>query len=228
LAPHGFKDSTTDLAEIRAWPHTWLNYGIDTAPLLVPDIDPRHGGDKTWKDLSRRTTRHVPYTWQVRTGGGGDHIIFRNPGGIKGCVLGKGVEIKAVGGYIVGVGSLHLSGQTYQWAPGCSPADAPLADPPEWLLDEICKTQPQEGERKPGAHWQGLFNEEYRVVDGGRNDALKSISGHLLGCGVDPVITMVALKGINALCMTPPEDDAVVESIFNWTYERECKRWGAK
>jgi hypothetical protein len=44
LAPHGFKDATTDLKAIRSWPHSWLNYGIATTPFIVVDIDPRNGG----------------------------------------------------------------------------------------------------------------------------------------------------------------------------------------
>ena len=55
LAPHGLKDATTDLDKVRAWPHAWLNYGLVTDPFIVVDIDPRHGGDKTWKEMSRQT-----------------------------------------------------------------------------------------------------------------------------------------------------------------------------
>jgi Bifunctional DNA primase/polymerase, N-terminal len=223
LAPHGFKDATTDLAKIRAWPHAWLNYGIATTLFVVVDVDPRNGGDKTWKELSRKTTHYVPHTWQVRTGGGGEHILFKNPDGIAGCALGKGVEIKAVGGYIVGVGSLHLSGKTYQWTPGCTPADAPLADPPQWLLDEIGKTQPQEGERKPAEYWDDLV--EAGLVEGNRNLAFRSIIGHLLGVGADPVIAWEAVRCIN-LCAPDPEDEEKLDGLFNRIQALELKKRG--
>ena len=84
IAPHGFKDATTDLAKIKAWPHAWLNYGIATGPLLVVDIDPRNGGDKQWEKLYRKPSRYLPHTWEVITGSGGRHIIFANPTGIGG------------------------------------------------------------------------------------------------------------------------------------------------
>ena len=65
---------------------------------------------KTWAAISGQPTRALPHTWRVRTGGGGEHIIFQNTLGIKGGDLDRGIEIKAKGGYIVGVGCKHVSG----------------------------------------------------------------------------------------------------------------------
>jgi hypothetical protein len=226
LAPHGLKDAHTDLDKIKTWPAS-VNYAIASDPFIIVDVDPRHHGDKTWRELSRKTTRHIPYTWQVRTGGGGEHIYFRNTADVKCGKLGKGVDIKAIGGYVVGPYSKHASGKTYQWTPGCAPPAAPLADPPQWLLDEMSSTQPSaSGERLPSDHWDELFNDF--VADGGRNDALKTISGHLFGCGVDPVVALMALKGINAIWMAPPEDDDVVYRHWQWTFNQECKKRGLK
>jgi bifunctional DNA primase/polymerase-like protein len=117
IAPRGFKDATADLAKIRAWSHDWLNYGLVTDPFLVIDVDPRHGGDKTWEKLYRQPSRYLPHTWEALTGGGGRHIFFANPHGIKCGSLAAGVDLKGVGGYVVGVGSWHLSGKQYRWAP---------------------------------------------------------------------------------------------------------------
>ena len=186
-------------------------------------MDPRNGGDKSWRELSRQTTRHVPYTWQVRTGGGGEHVFFRNPGEVKGCDLAKGVEIKAAGGYVVGVWSAHISGKSYQWAPGCSPPDAPLADPPQWLLDEIAKEQPQDGERKPPKFWDDLL--EAGFVEGNRNLAFRAIIGHFLGCGVDPAIAWESVRCIN-LCAPDPEDEAKLEGLFDRIQAAEVEKLG--
>ena len=123
---------TTDLGVIRGWfsEHYWLSYGIVTDELLVIDVDPRNGGDQSWAAISAQPTRAVPHTWRVRTGGGGEHILFRNTLGVRCGDLDRGIEIKAKGGYIVGPTCSHESGRRYEWQPQCSPKDAPLADPP--------------------------------------------------------------------------------------------------
>ena len=104
LRAHGLKDATTDLDVIRGWfdEHYWLNYGVLTDELLVIDIDPRNGGDQSWAAISAQPTRAMPHTWRVRTGGGGEHILFRNTLGVRCGDLDRGIEIKAKGGYVVG------------------------------------------------------------------------------------------------------------------------------
>jgi hypothetical protein len=145
----GFKDAACDLDQIKSWDPSY-NYGIATGSLLVIDIDPRSGGDREWEKLYRKN--YLVHTWEVITGGGGRHIIFANPTGVRCSKFANGIEAKAHGGYIVGVGSRHISGKFYHWAPQCSPKEAQLMDPPQWVLDEIGKTQ-QPGERLPPETW---------------------------------------------------------------------------
>src|SRR5271157_2474834 len=74
LTEHGFKDATTDPAQIRA---SWSQYpdanvAIPTGPasgLWVLDIDPRHGGDKSLTALTEKYGP-LPATLEARTGGG--------------------------------------------------------------------------------------------------------------------------------------------------------------
>ena len=104
LAPHGLKDATVETGIIRAWfeKHYWLGYGIVTDELLVVDVDARHGGLETWQALTGRPTRALLHTWQVRTGGGGLHVMFENTAEIRSGKLDAGVDIRGIGGYIVG------------------------------------------------------------------------------------------------------------------------------
>lgn len=83
-------------------------------------------------------------TWTARTGGGGQHILYALPAGVRiGCpsaVFGADshVEIKCEGGQVVAVGSVHPdSGRMYEWEPGCSPDDVPIAALPPALLARI-------------------------------------------------------------------------------------------
>ena len=85
---------------------------------------------------------------------------------------------------------------------GCSPQDAPLAEPPSWLLDEIAKKQTAPGERRPPEFWDELIEQGF--VNGTRNNSFTSIAGHLIGCGVDPQFAWYAIRCIN-LCAPEPE-----------------------
>jgi bifunctional DNA primase/polymerase-like protein len=115
LARRGLKDATVDQDVARGWfsKVELLNYGIVTDTLPTIDIDPRNGGDKAWLKLVREN--HDVHSWRVATGGGGQHIAFaatHKP--VPSGKLARGVDVKGVGGYIVGAGSLHISGKRYR------------------------------------------------------------------------------------------------------------------
>ena len=137
--PHGLKNATTDLDEVRRWfaGSYWLNYGIITDQLLTVDVDVKRDGLATWAAMCSRPTRGLVHTWQVRTGSGGLHVIFSNETGVRCGELDKGIDLRGAGGYIVGAACRHASGGIYQWLPQCSPKDAELAAPPDWLLTII-------------------------------------------------------------------------------------------
>lgn len=151
---HGFKDATLDPDTIQAWwtDHPDANIGIATgraSGLLVVDVDPRSGGDVTLSELIAEKGEW-PDTPTVRTGGHGQHFLFRLPAKIRGARLGPGIDLKREGGYIVGAGSVHPSGGLYRWETGFSPAELPLAEPPAWLTALLARPI-SKGTRRSGA-----------------------------------------------------------------------------
>jgi hypothetical protein len=130
---HGLKEATIDEEQIKRWWQRWpdANVGIATGAasgLVVLDVDPRHGGDKTLEALQEKYGG-LPDTVIARTGGGGWHFFFKHPGFYVKCdnrgeLLGAGIDIKGAGGYIVAPPSLHASGRRYEWEPFCGPDDA--------------------------------------------------------------------------------------------------------
>jgi hypothetical protein len=138
LTPHGFKDATTDLVQIEAWAksHPGCAWGVATADTLgVIDIDPRHGGDVEWNKL---VAEHgpLPPTVCCRTGGGGAHYYFVLPKGTASGkdVVGKGIDVKANGGYVIIPPSrifIPEHKQPYAWE--VSPWRGKVAQAPEWL-----------------------------------------------------------------------------------------------
>lgn len=140
LVPHGLKDASTDEAVLRGW---WgecpsANVGIvlgEAAGAFAIDVDPKNGGDRT---LIRAVSELGPLgdTLHAHTGSGGDHYLFRWPGRpVSGSAhkLGRGLDVKGDGGYIVAAPSLHPSGARYVW----ERLDAPLLDAPGWVIARI-------------------------------------------------------------------------------------------
>jgi Bifunctional DNA primase/polymerase, N-terminal len=156
-APHGAKDATADADTIKAWfaESYWLNYGVACERLFVVDVDVKHDGLETWRAMHCQPTRALPHTWQVRTGSGGLHVFFTPPAKVRNGDLDKGIQLKAAGGYVVGVGSKHKSGDVYDWLPQCSPKDAPLGTVPPWLLT-MMETRCYLGTVTPPEEWRRL------------------------------------------------------------------------
>jgi hypothetical protein len=100
----------------------------------------------------------VPDTYTVRTGRaeGGFHLYFRAPADFRvkqsTSALAPKVDIKGEGGFVVGPGSLHVSGNKYEVVNERPPADAPA-----WLVDWLRQrpwtteyAQPHEDDVPPG------------------------------------------------------------------------------
>jgi len=104
LTPQGFKDATTDPAQVRRWWGRWpdANVAIPTGErsgLLVLD-----GGNDSLSEWIEED-EDLPYTTVVLTGGGGYHHYYNYPEGetIGSSVgrVGAGLDIRAEGGYVV-------------------------------------------------------------------------------------------------------------------------------
>jgi hypothetical protein len=139
----GFKDATTDPAQIKAWWATAegaglgdhaLNVGMAIPDGLVAvDVDPKNDGEVIWNEWVRQGK--IPPTRMTRTGSGGIHAWYKIPPGyaLPGK-LGKGVDVKQFGGYVVAPPSLHESGKHYE---AIGYPDAEIVDAPQWLLDQL-------------------------------------------------------------------------------------------
>jgi len=207
LTPHGLKDATTDPDIIRAWFARWPQANIaivtgDESGFFVLDVDPRAGGDETLRDLEQQFGP-LPETVESLTGGGGRHILFRCPLGLRCAKLGEGLDLKANGGYIIAPPSIHPSGRAYGWDAAHHPEDVELAPAPAWLLNLIGQATrsgpaPAVGERIP---------------EGQRNATLTSLAGSLRRKGLSPAAIEAALLAENRQRCEPPLDEGEVRRI---------------
>ena len=224
LVPHGAKDATTDIGKIRSWfdERYWLNFGVCTDALLTIDVDVKHSGLATWADMCGEPTRALIHTWQVRTGGGGLHVMFKNSANIRCGSLDKGIDVRGIGGYVVGPTCRHARGDTYQWLPQCSPLDVALAEPPAWLLTTI-RSRSHCGRPASLQDWRALAGT--RLADGERHKQFLRLAGHLIANPLnDPVEIRELLLGWNRGMCDPPLTDKDALTMI----ERLCERELAK
>jgi hypothetical protein len=132
-------DASTDQVQIDRWWHQWAdaNIGISTgmrSGILVVDVDPRNGGNQSYKQLQIEIPNAFVDPLEVRTGSGGVHLYFECPNPIPSRAnIRPGIDIKADGGYVVAPNSRHVSGRRYRFV---SSGLVPRA-PPTALLDLI-------------------------------------------------------------------------------------------
>jgi hypothetical protein len=128
------------------WNKSTANIGVATGSgILVIDIDVKHGnGLQTFADLEN-THGPTPKTLTVATPSGGQHRYFKVPADLplknSAGRLGRDIDTRANGGYVVGPGS-KINGKKYEVTD-----PAPIADlPPNWLalLTDRPKPEPRQ------------------------------------------------------------------------------------
>jgi Bifunctional DNA primase/polymerase, N-terminal len=162
LVANGLRDASRDSVVTNRWfQNSELNIGIATGAvsgIIALDIDPRHRGDETLIVLERQHGP-LPKTWQFLTGGGGEHILFRHPGGRVPNSAGKiggGIDVRGDGGYIVAPPSRHISGRPYAISVDHHPDEVSLADLPAWLNERLRSRSERKPSARPAGEWRGV------------------------------------------------------------------------
>jgi hypothetical protein len=141
LAPAGHRSATTNLDRIADWfsKHPTANIGIELekSGLVAVDIDYRTGGEESDYAL---TQAHGPWpdSWMHQTGNGWHQLFVRPVGNsIRPRKIAPGVDLM-ISGYVVSPPSIHSGGTQYVWDSDADPREGhPLAQVPDWLIDEI-------------------------------------------------------------------------------------------
>lgn len=153
LAPHGFKNATTDVDTLRRW---WAsgdwNIGAVPGPrYAVLDVDPRKPGELG--RVAQVIERHGEFTDTLRMATGryevegeglrGRHYWFRVPDGVE-VKGGKaaGIDLRGTGGYVVMPPSRHKSGVQYEVEQGSLTT---VASAPAWIVERATRGVQHEG-----------------------------------------------------------------------------------
>ena len=211
--------TTSDEVEQFLAEHPNANYGIVTgtiSDLVVLDVD-GPDGEESLRALKAQHGR-LPKTVTVMTGRG-YHLYFRHPGRpIRNSAkrLGRGLDVRGEGGYVVGVGSVHPSGEVYEYADGRGPSSVDIAEMPDWLTAILTGADPEPTPEKPIAVPAPVQRQEadpIRVPEGSRNQHLTSLAGRLQNTGIPVEVLAEALWAENEKRCDPPLDRAEVEKI---------------
>jgi hypothetical protein len=171
------------------------NYGVacGKSNLTVVDCDK---GIKTLEQFYAWKKEHnIPDTFTVLSGRDGDlgiHMYFTRAvpttkfdiGGISG-------DLKGIGGYVVGPGSLHPSGKKYTIL-----HDDPLVELPPGFG--------QIAENKPKKDWDAVKNAEGKIPAGNRRDFLMTQVGKLRNLGMSNESAIV--NALRDICVERCED----------------------
>jgi putative DNA primase/helicase len=205
LTAHGLKDATQTQAGVREFWTRWPDAGIAlvTDGLIVLDFDAKNGGLESKLEIAARYGR-LPRTRTHRTGGGGEHWIYRNANDddIRNTVTlagYQGVDLRANGGYIVVPPSLHISGRRYEVID-----DTDIAPAPDWLIELSIKKPTKSTKRIPASR---------PIPEGQRNSTLTSLAGTMRRRGMMQEVIESALLEVNRQQCFPPLSDAEVTKI---------------
>ena len=204
LTPHGFKDATTDVEQIKNWGERWPNalVGVPTGKVsdrFVLDVDVKNGNDgfntlaaKGWR-LPATRIHHTP-------NGGGRHYLLHYPKDqtltISAGKLGAGLDTRGDGGYIV-------------WWPAHGYAVenmSKLADVPDWLMTALL-----DADNKPPPSF------DQPISEGKRNDTLFRLAAFLRAKGVAIEVIEAALMAENWTKCVPPLPEMEVRTIAQST-----------
>lgn len=199
------------------------NVAIECSGMIVIDVDVAKGGDESLAALELKYG--LPDTLIARTPTGGRHIFFNHPFPVGNTVgvLGRGLDIRSQGGYVLGAGSVVAAG-TYTWD-----RDVPIEDAPAWLVDRLgtfTKREQPEQPNTPDAPALLLENarewlaSQLPAIEGCGGDAhtFKTVAG-LRDMGVSAEQAEALLVSWNSLCSPPwtPEELGIkVRNAYNY------------
>lgn len=215
---HWETEATSDPETLRQWfARGGRNIGIATGSgsgAFVLDVDGEAG--REWV-----AGKNLPHTWIDTTPSGGRHYWFAMPEGATvrnsaGKIFAaeghQGVDIRGDGGQAVVYPSTNGAG-AWEWAPGCAPWEAELAQPPQWLLDAVAspRSSPDGSLRIVTATGAQPLPEV--IPEGQRNAILVSMAGSMRRRGASESAILAALQVENKDRCRPPLELRDLEGI---------------
>lgn len=212
------KQATTDADTVRRWWGIWpdSNVAVVTGAgsgCVVLDVDRKTQGTETLKAILAQHGE-LPERVLARTGSNGFHLYFQHPGGhwpnTQGgpstpSPIGRGLDFRGDGGYVVAVGSDHISGRKYAWA---EPPNGHLPAAPEWLLERLRNRKSTSVTIKDA--------EEKLPAELSRHNTLRAWACQMRGRGMSKQAIRAALTAENETRFAEPKAADELERLVDW------------
>ena len=204
------RSASNDHDQIQDWwrqePDANIAVACRQSGLLALDVDERHAGDDRLHDLEQELGP-LPDTPRSITGGGGCHILFKNPYKATPNRIAEGIDVRDRA-YIIVPYSTHASGRAYEWK--IAPEDVALGQLPQPWLERLTRTPLDRPYRDTGP-----------IYEGERNNIIIRIAGSMrrLGLGKDAIES--ALSITNQQRCKPPLDPREIRKIVRWVAKQQ-------
>ena len=217
--------ATNDADKIREYwqKHPGRNPAVATGKgVVVLDVD----GETGMESLRKLEEEYgaLPPTQCVLTGRG-RHLYFHTSLHLQNSTsdLGDKLDIRGDGGLVIGAGGHHINGHTYEWEPGHSPDDIPMAELPSWIPERLHRKE-QDKKAEGKSEKPGFKLPDGMIPEGSRDNTIFRYGCYLRGvCGKDMEFIRDELFRINAeKCDPPLPDEQVWQKIHQVDrYERK-------
>jgi len=204
--------STNDHAQVRAWAlaHPGCNFAVDCekSGITVIDID-RKKDSNGFDSIRKLIEEHgsLPPTLSVDTPSNGRHVFYKGLTKTSQSLMGKGIDTRSKGGYVVAPGS-RIGEKSYR----ILKSHLEIAKAPKWIGSLL---QAEKREKNPVG--------EGEIVEGERNGRLTSLAGSARsqGCGDQEILAL--LLTANEERVRPPlprhEIETIVKSVLRYPVE---------
>ncbi|UOZ10529.1 bifunctional DNA primase/polymerase [Amycolatopsis sp. WQ 127309] len=231
--------AVADAAQLVEWHRQWptSNWAWVLDNHFVVDLDPRNGAPLPDElddvELARIVGCTLPQARRQLTGGGGLHIVLRQPTGepIHNGKLYRdgrpipGFDIKGVGGYVLVEPSNHRSGDSYRWVID----DGTDAIAPAELVASTHRTREtpdRTGDPADRFHWGEWAAEGKTLIGGGQREHLLRGVGAMLERGDElERIIFEALSVAQTYPTLDPADPWSEDYVVDFCQKR-AKEWG--
>lgn len=207
------------------------NVGIHCEGLIVVDVDDY----KAAADAGALAALDLPPTLTVATARGGRHLYFTGPNvQNRAGHLGAGLDVRSLGGYVVGPGSVTENGE-YRVID-----DRSMAEAPQTLIDR-CRAAKETAQRDrvdwleetPAPRLEDgrrYLDTAQIAVEGSRNETAYRVATELWDRGItakDALLMLTEPEGWNDRCL-PPLDLDELRTTVESAYRRAQNPFGCR
>lgn len=212
----GYKEATTDQNQVDRWwsetPDANIGIACGASQLLVVDLDAKYGKSvlDTWRNLGEPGTGYI-----VRTPHGGLHLYYKceTPPRNTAGSLGKGIDTRGAGGYVVAPPSILTGGNEYKWI-----QQTTLAAASELLIANLKSNLATDTTLGRVAKW---WQTDMIISEGERNTRLTEYAGYLKAKGMSEDEIMAIIRDTNQQRCIPPLTSEELEA----TIGHSVRKW---